>query len=116
MEVVKAGSLQTFVEYRKIKKKPISDNECSIIIKQVLEAILHIHSLDVIHRDLKPQNILLKSFTQLTDSVKIADLGLGKKMFFEKAGGETEVCGTAIYMAPEIVFKQNYGKVFFADV
>ena len=110
MDVAKAGSLHSFIEYRKLKKKSISDEECSVIIKQVLQAILHIHSMDIIHRDLKPQNVLLRSFKELDHAVKIADLGLGKKLDFSSIS-ESEVCGTIIYMAPEISQKQVYSKV-----
>jgi len=111
MEVAKAGCLNSFIEYRKLKRNPINDLECSIIIKQVLEAVLHIHSMDIIHRDLKLQNVLLRSFQELAHAVKIADLGLGKQMLFVSSWAESEVCGTGIYMAPEIIFKKAYGKV-----
>ncbi len=110
MEVAKAGPLSDFIEYRKLKQHPITDLECSIIIRQVLEAVQHIHSMDIIHRDLKPQNVLLRSFRRLDHAVKIADLGLGKEL---SALAESEVCGTGIYMAPEIVFRQAYGKAMF---
>lgn len=111
MEVAKAGSLSAFIEYRQLKSRPVSDEECSTIIRQVLEAIQHIHSMDIMHRDLKLQNVLLRSFQQLEHAVKIADLGLGKKLSAMYSLPESEVCGTVIYMAPEIIFKQAYGKV-----
>ena len=113
MEAIKAGSLNSFMSYRKLKKRPITDYESSIIIKQVLQAILHIHAMGIIHRDLKPQNVLLKSFTKLEGTIKVGDLGLGKKIQVDESASETEVCGTVIYMAPEIIFKQVYGKVIF---
>jgi len=102
MELVKAGTL-----YKLIKLHPLEEEDCSCIMKQILEGLKYIHELDMVHRDLKPQNILMGSFDLLEEAVKIADFGLG-------AQGEyilTENCGTLIYMAPEQFAKKNYHKV-----
>lgn len=97
MELVKAGSLEAFINYRKLKKEELNDEDCSFIMKQILEAIAYIHKIDIIHRDLKPQNVLMKSFVKLEGSVKIIDFGLGLQKDFESSGNY----GTLIYMAPE---------------
>ena len=111
MELVKGGSLESFMEYRKLKKLTITDSEASIIMKQILQGIQYFHDFNIIHRDLKPPNILMKSFRILEGSVKIADFGLGTKFSDLGSFGETEKCGTILYAAPELIHKTYYRKV-----
>ncbi len=67
---------------------------------QVCHALRHAHSRGVIHRDIKPENIMI---TQ-EGIVKLADLGLAKRMASDAAVGLTHagsILGTPYYMAPE---------------
>jgi serine/threonine protein kinase len=111
MEVMKAGSLHAFLDYRRLKQQPIEDAEAAGIMRQIFEGLAYIHSSDIIHRDLKPQNILLGSFRQLDNTVKIADFGLGAKLTDCCYLGANDQCGTLQYMAPELLHKQFYKKV-----
>jgi len=108
MELAKAGTLKSFLKYRKLKNMPLTDKECSCIMRQILEGISHIHTLDIVHRDLKLQNILMRSFHKIEGSVKIADFGLG----MQDAFSSSDNCGTMIYMAPEQLTKSVYRRVF----
>lgn len=85
----------------------LNDEECSLIMKQILEALEYIHQLGMIHRDLKPQNILLSSSDNPHRSIKIADFGLGTEGIC--TGGEN--CGTLAFMAPEQLARSYYDKV-----
>lgn len=70
------------------------------IAVQVCHALRHAHSRGIIHRDIKPENIML---TQ-EGSVKLADLGLAKRVASENSASLTHagaILGTPYYMAPE---------------
>jgi predicted Ser/Thr protein kinase len=70
------------------------------ITAQVCQALRHAHSRGIIHRDIKPENIMITR----DGVVKLADLGLAKKMAAENTAGITHagsILGTPFYMAPE---------------
>ena len=70
------------------------------IALQVCQALRHAHNRGIIHRDIKPENIMITR----DGVVKLADLGLAKRMAAETAAGITHagaILGTPFYMAPE---------------
>lgn len=72
------------------------------IFNQVCGAVDHAHRCGVVHRDLKPGNIMLMSLEGETDFVKVVDFGIAR--FEEEAQRLTrlgEVWGSPIYMSPE---------------
>ncbi|XP_075414277.1 serine/threonine-protein kinase 17A [Tenrec ecaudatus] len=70
------------------------------LMRQILEGVRFLHTHDVVHLDLKPQNILLTSESPLGD-IKIVDFGLSRIM---KNNEELrEIMGTPEYVAPEIL-------------
>lgn len=96
-ELMEGGDLN-----KKIKEcGTFTEEKSAYLILQILSALLYIHSLGYIHRDLKMGNIMLKDNTGLL--LKIIDFG-----FVEKVNTQFTVqrCGTGGYLAPEI-FSQN---------
>ena len=80
------------------------------LMRQVLDGLAHAHDLGVIHRDIKPRNILVSQHDAGLRA-KLADFGLAK--YFADAGlsrfsGENEIKGTLCYMAPEQIENSRY--------
>jgi serine/threonine protein kinase/outer membrane protein assembly factor BamB len=84
--------------------KPVDENTALKLIKGIAEGLKHAHSKQVYHRDLKPQNVLLKS--DLTP--KITDWGLAKVGAISTTATTTKGL-TLLYAAPEQLDEEQYG-------
>ncbi|XP_043955691.1 serine/threonine kinase 17a like [Gambusia affinis] len=78
------------------------------LAKQILNGVAFLHRNNVVHLDLKPQNILLTSAKPLGD-IRIVDFGLSRRM--DKIAEVREILGTPEYVAPEIL---NYEPISIA--
>ena len=96
MSYADRGSLAGLLE----AGRPLPVEQVVDLVEQAAAGLAVLHRQGVIHRDIKPQNLLLRS-TDSPDRVKllIADLGVAKAMIH--ASGLTQVVGTPAYMAPE---------------
>ncbi|KAM3669150.1 serine/threonine-protein kinase PAK 3-like [Ammospiza maritima maritima] len=82
----------------------LSEDEMAAISRECLQGLDFLHSNDVIHRDVKSDNILLRT----DGSVKLADFGLATQLTPEQSR-RCSVTGTPWWMAPEVVTGQPYG-------
>ena len=89
-EVVMGGELFTVLRYNRKFDKHATRFYCGCVVM----ALEHLHSMDIIYRDLKPENLLLnsKGYLQLTD------FGFAKKR-----NTTSTLCGTPEYLAPEVI-------------
>lgn len=102
MEYVEGHSLSDMIEFEEVPSPEESEKRLKIF-RQVLEAVKYAHDNGVIHRDLKPDNIMINK----SGNVKVMDFGLA---FFSGQHNLTEVdqvMGTASYASPE----QAAGKI-----
>lgn len=90
--------------------QPLTDQHYQLFIYQVLCGLKYIHSADVLHRDLKPGNLLVNADCEL----KICDFGLARgfsENIEQNLGFMTEYVATRWYRAPEIMLSfSNYTK------
>jgi len=82
-----------------------SEGRCKFYASEILLALEYLHSLDIIYRDLKPENLLLDS----DGHAKVTDFGLSKEGIQDNVSART-MCGTPEYLAPEILDKRGHGK------
>lgn len=92
-EVVDGPTLKEYIE----KNHPISFDEITRLALQILNGIKHAHNRGIIHRDIKPQNILLDENNQ----VKITDFGIAKALSETRMTETNQVMGSVQYISPE---------------
>ncbi|XP_070347122.1 serine/threonine-protein kinase 33 isoform X3 [Equus asinus] len=111
MELCEDGELKEILD----RKGHFSENETRWIIQSLASAIAYLHNKDIVHRDLKLENIMVKSsFIDANDemnlNIKVTDFGLAVK---KQGRGEAmlqSTCGTPIYMAPEVINAHDYSQ------
>merc|ERR1711865_1066328 len=81
----------------------LPENEVRKIAKQLVKALHYLHSHRIIHRDMKPQNVLIGSH----GTVKLCDFGFARAMSAHTIV-LTSIKGTPLYMSPELVQEKPY--------
>eukprot|EP01067_Filipodium_phascolosomae_P000438 Filipodium_phascolosomae@DN1344_c0_g1_i2.p1 len=104
IEICEGGELYDRVQ----KKTCFPEQECKVLIRNLLEAVSFIHNKGVMHRDLKPENILLVHQEDSTQ-IKISDFGLARRSG-RGIPRSRSICGSDFYLAPEVIKQEEYGK------
>ncbi len=103
MEFVQEGQLKTYM-----RNNPLTTDQLKKLLIDILEGLKYLHSEGIIHRDIKPQNILLGRDKQNRLVAKIADFGISKNADSNQASASI-LLGTIEYMAPEQFNPERYG-------
>jgi serine/threonine protein kinase len=95
LELVGAGELFHYIA----EKDALNEEEAAKFILQILEGVHHMHEKNIVHLDLKPENVMLleKNKTQ----IKIIDFGISRKLRPNEPTKET--FGTPEFVAPEVI-------------
>lgn len=78
----------------------LNSENLKILSKQLASGYIVLHAAEIIHRDIKPQNILVNISEPNRATIKIADFGCGK--FMDGQMYANTIAGTVLYMAPEL--------------
>lgn len=108
MEYCNGGDLADYLS----AKGTLSEDTIRVFLQQLAGAMKALHAKGVVHRDLKPQNILLSHTCgkacpqphQIT--LKIADFGFAR--FLQDGVMAATLCGSPMYMAPEVIMSLQY--------
>lgn len=98
MEYLPAGNL-----YKRLKtEKKLDEGTCARFIMKLLETLDYLHSMDIVHRDLKLENIIMVGDSN--HHFKIIDFGLA----YLSSATQSLKCGSPGYVAPEILYSIRY--------
>ena len=97
-----AGSTSLYSYLKKKENRKCEESEAKNFFHQIVEAIHYSHENDIIHRDIKMENIIIDK----NKTVKVIDYGFGLMIPSDRF--LNLLCGTPFYMSPEIVSKKNY--------
>lgn len=102
MEFCPGGTLLDYFKIKRILEPKIA----LIYFIEILLILEHMHSHNMIYRDLKAENILLDEFGH----IKLTDFGLARRMEDSGRNENLSFCGSPIYIAPETLLKQDYSR------
>jgi len=98
MEYASGGELFNHI----VKKRRLDEQEAIFFFYQIINGLEHIHKNNIVHRDMKPENLLLSENKLL----KIIDFGLSNQY---KPGQLLQTpCGSPCYAAPEMILGRKY--------
>ncbi|XP_049878116.1 serine/threonine-protein kinase D1 isoform X2 [Pectinophora gossypiella] len=104
MEKLKGDMLEMILSHEKGR---LDERTTKFLVAQILVALKHLHEKNIVHCDLKPENVLLSSDEALPQ-VKLCDFGfariIGEKSF------RRSVVGTPAYLAPEVLRNKGYNR------
>lgn len=104
LEVLDGGSLRTILEGRRRVGSPCPESFLRRVVLEIGSALQYIHAEGLLHRDVKPANILLT--LTAPPVLKLADFGISKLL--EDARAAHSIVGTQCYFSPELISGEPY--------
>ena len=101
MEYCDSGEMFDYI----VSKKHLTENQACIFFQEIIDALSYLHSQNIVHRDVKPENILLQTFGN-TLTCKLIDFGISRTYTLDKL--ISTPCGTASYAPPEMHRGEEY--------
>ena len=101
MEHMTGGSLEDLI----LRRGPLGASEAARLASQVAEALHAAHGRGIVHRDIKPQNVLLDK----AGNAKVADFGIALAASRTSTSGTNLLFGTPSYMSPEQAMGERVG-------
>jgi calcium-dependent protein kinase len=89
-----------------LENAPFDEAAAAYILYQILSAVFYCHNLNIIHRDMKPENILIESEEKESGYLNIKVIDFGTAKIFDKNKSEKKVIGSAYYIAPEVLLSK----------
>jgi len=89
--------------HRLLEHGPLSATRAIHIAGQIASALSRAHQMGVVHRDLKPDNILIVQHKEGVEGVKVLDFGIAKILDAPSLTGSQQIFGTPGYIAPEYI-------------
>ncbi|XP_065663777.1 testis-specific serine/threonine-protein kinase 5 isoform X4 [Hydra vulgaris] len=119
MEYASQGDLLEYINSRSTElqnnRPGIGEKKAKSFFKQLLIAVQHCHKRNIVHRDLKCENILIAEASDGKEVIKITDFGFATRFPTNKNVLLETFCGSYAYAAPEILQAEKYdGKI--ADI
>ncbi|KAI8991909.1 kinase-like domain-containing protein [Mycotypha africana] len=91
---------------RLFERGKFTEKDAIAVIKSVLQGLEYLHQHNIVHRDMKPENLLFKT-PDSTAELVICDFGIAKELKDDDLAVQT-VCGSPGYVAPEVLSKKPY--------
>ena len=104
MDYANMGDLASYV----IKYGPIAEEKLKQWFREILLAINHLHENNIVHRDIKPGNILLHKFNDGEIHAVVTDFGFSR--FLDPDSLCKSIGGTPVFWAPEMTNPYGYSK------
>lgn len=99
MELVTGGTLRRFAD----SHGPLAAPAALGLVRQILLGLEVVHAHGVVHRDVKPENVLLAASANPEEPIaKVSDFGIARLIDGPRPTGTSSYIGTAHYCAPEI--------------
>lgn len=96
MDYCEGGSVRDYMDQT---KKNLTEDQVAAVLIGAIQGLAYLHSIGIIHRDLKAGNLLLSS----DGTVKVADFGISTQLSATITGNAKTMIGTTYWMAPEIM-------------